>query len=143
MKNLEKQLQAEIVRWFSDNHPEQKGRLFAIFNELVSPRQAAVRKSLGHVSGVSDLVYIATSDIVFIELKAKGSRHNAQHIRRQIAWGDAILEETYHAHVFISSLDEFIGMIERDIDIENKLEERKIYLKNILASENPPKSIKF
>lgn len=78
----EKRLQFDCVTWFNNSVPTERGTLFAILNET---NKGAHKKGIGLVKGASDLAYIA-QDGVFcpIELKVPDTRHEVEHLKRQI-----------------------------------------------------------
>lgn len=116
MKKLEDKLQHSCVLWFSQEHLEMKGQLFAINNTANSPKQALHLKSLGVVPGVADLLFIRPSGkLVAIEMKYPDSIHNLDHVRRQAKWG-AIVVKLGGESYFCTSLEQFKLIIEDDID---------------------------
>lgn len=86
----EQQLQSKIVVWFSQTFPDRRGCLFLVNNDSFNVRDKMKKKALGLISGVSDLVYVYNGIICGIEIKAPGSRHNSDHVRNQIEWGEMI-----------------------------------------------------
>ena len=83
----EHHLQHEIVKWFSQTYPQYYGCLWATFNE-----DSKHKSSSGMITGVSDLILFLHGKFAGIEIKAPGSRHAADHIRNQIAWGVNIIQ---------------------------------------------------
>ena len=49
------------------------------------------QKGLGMVAGVSDLIYFKET-FCGLEVKVKGTRHSAKHIKQQLEWGKKITE---------------------------------------------------
>lgn len=101
-------LQASIVRAFNEKYPEQKGRLFATFQNPVAA-QYGIWIARGMVEGVSDLLY--TDDqrrLVAIECKHPDKVHRRAHIIRQANW---IINNCYSGG-FCTSIDMFFNIIE-------------------------------
>lgn len=83
----EKQLQSKMVVAFSQAYPEQRGRLFATFQETLNAIQGSNRLSLGLIKGVSDLLYVTDKgELIGIEVKCSHSRHKASHVIEQANW---------------------------------------------------------
>ena len=100
----EERLQYEIVTWFHNSVPEERGTLFAIMNET---NRGATKKGLGLLPGASDLGYIAVDgSFVGFELKVPGSRHDVAHLKRQLSFAEKAIERGSLAF-FVFSLDHF------------------------------------
>ena len=121
-------LQASIVRAFNEKYPDQKGRLFATFqNPLV--QQYGIWIARGMIEGVSDLLY--TDDqrrLIGIEVKHIEKLHKRDHIIRQANW---IINNCYSGG-FCTSVDMFFNMIEGR---SNGIDPRKL-LENISTKQN-------
>lgn len=131
-------LQASIVRAFNEEYPEQKGRLFATFqNPLI--QQYGIWIARGMVEGVSDLLY--TDDqrrLVAIECKHPDKVHKRDHIIRQANW---IINNCWRGG-FCTSIDMFFNIIEgrsngidpRKLlsDMENNSKNQSIVFKDYL-----------
>lgn len=119
-------LQASIVRAFNEKYPEQKGRLFATFQNPVAA-QYGIWIARGMVEGVSDLLY--TDDqrrLVAIECKHLDKVHKRDHIIRQAKW---IINNCYSGG-FCTSIDMFFNIIEgrsNGIDPKRVLEHLEKY----------------
>jgi len=116
-------LQASIVRAFNEKYPEQKGRLFATFQNPVVA-QYGIWIARGMVEGVSDLLY--TDDhrrLIAIEVKHLEKLHKRDHIVRQANW---IINNCYSGG-FCTSIDMFFNIIEGR---SNGIDPRKL-LENI------------
>lgn len=101
-------LQASIVRAFNEKYPEQKGRLFATFQNPVVA-QYGIWIARGMIEGVSDLLY--TDDrrrLIAIEVKHVDKLHRRDHIVRQANW---IINNAYSGG-FCTSVDMFFNIIE-------------------------------
>jgi len=110
MKNDEALIQAECVKWFTNNfclkHHNPRGLIFSVPNELgkTNALQTMLAKATGLLSGVSDLVVIhpKTSELVFVELKTStGVQSDAQ-----IEFEKRVTELGYK-YKLIRSVDEF------------------------------------
>lgn len=83
----ESKLQNHIVIWFSQSYPHLHGSLFEINNNPKNIKDAMFRRGMGMVSGVSDLVLIASDSFAGIELKHPTTKHSKDHIENQKRWG--------------------------------------------------------
>lgn len=121
-------LQASIVRAFNEKYPNQKGRLFATFQNPVVA-QYGIWIARGMIEGVSDLLY--TDDqrrLVAIECKHPDKIHKRDHIIRQASW---IISSAYSGG-FCTSIDMFFNIIEgrsNGIDPRRVLEHMEIFSK--------------
>ena len=140
----EKRMQFELVMWFGQTFPELSGCLMEINNDTYSRNHAMKRKSMGMVKSASDMVLHAYKRVVFIELKAPGSRHDYLHILSQLEFGRQHMK---HGAWFIMSanldiIKDFVSsIINNDTDnalflqneslkeIENKLNEKSKTIK--------------
>ena len=83
----EKQLQSKMVVEFSQAYPEQRGRLFATFQETINAIQGSNRLALGLIRGVSDLLYVnSKGELIGIEVKCLNSKHKSSHVIEQCHW---------------------------------------------------------
>ena len=111
----EHKLQSEIVIRFSQVFPERRGRLFATFQET---DKGSHLTSLGLVKGVSDLLYVTENgELIGIELKYPGKRHNAEHIKEQAYWLATIPKRGY----FCTSMNMFFDIINGGEGIDPRL----------------------
>ncbi|WAX17089.1 hypothetical protein PF672P2_00074 [Parabacteroides phage PF672P2] len=104
----EHRLQSEMVISFSRLHPNDRGKLFATFQETESGAQGAQMLSLGLVRGVSDLLYIPDGRLIGIEVKYPGSSHKVSHLIEQANW----LIKVPHKGWFCDNLMTFNEIIE-------------------------------
>ena len=121
----EDQMQAYIVKWFSNTYPEFRGLLFEINNDTANVKHAMKRRAMGMISGVSDLLFISPQGrVVGIELKAPETRHKTTHIISQLAWGE-LVGEVGGLYIISASIDEVIMFINEIInfnfDLANKI----------------------
>lgn len=116
-------LQASIVRAFNEKYPEQKGRLFATFQNPVVA-QYGIWIARGMIEGVSDLLYTDSQKrLIAIEVKHVDKLHKRDHIIRQANW---IINNAYSGG-FCTSVDMFFNIIEGR---SNGIDPRKL-LENI------------
>lgn len=101
-------LQASIVHAFNERYPDQRGRLFATFqNPLV--QQYGIWIARGMIEGVSDLLYTdGQRRLIAIECKHQNKLHKRDHIIRQANW---IINNAY-AGGFCTSIEMFFDIIE-------------------------------
>jgi len=86
----ESKLQAEMVMAFSQEYPELDGLLWSTRNTTFSQRDGQKQKAMGMKAGVSDLMFYFQGTLYCFEIKAHGSTHSKDHIRRQMEWGKSI-----------------------------------------------------
>ena len=78
-------LQADIVVWFWNTYPERRGTLWANFAEQ-NKVQAAMKKPLGLVRALPDLMAVRDGKLIGIELKLPNTRHERRHLIEQCQW---------------------------------------------------------
>lgn len=106
-QGTEEQLQSSIVHAFNDRYPEDRGRLFATFQNPV-PAQYGLWVAKGMIEGVSDLLFSDYSKrLIAIEVKHPDKKHKREHIIRQAQW---IIKSAYSGG-FCVSVEMFWGMI--------------------------------
>lgn len=102
----EHQIQAQIIAYWNTNYPQYRKCLFHVNNKAKDSLEGARMKTLGVVSGVSDLVLLAPSAVYFIELKDdKGKQSDHQKAFQQQA------ESLGHNYRIIRSLSEFQDLL--------------------------------
>jgi hypothetical protein len=107
----ESQLQSKCVTLYADAYPENRGRLFATFQETTSKAQGGLMLSKGLIPGVSDLLYSnANRYLVGIEMKAPGTYHDLIHVLEQCLW----IKKSCYNGGFCTSVEEFMKIIESD-----------------------------
>lgn len=105
--NTELQLQSACVMWFHNTFPAHRGMLHCNMNNSFNRIAGATAKSLGVVSGVSDLELIChDGKIWFIELKFG----NGVQSYIQTEWQYQI-EMRGHKYILIHTLTEFKNFI--------------------------------
>ena len=109
-KMVEMKLQAECVQWFWNTFPAERGCLFHVEQSAVNAIQGARNRSIGVVSGVSDLILVLRGRVVFIELKTTFG--NSKQSRSQIVFQD-LVQMRGHEYYVIRTLQEFQILIYR------------------------------
>lgn len=109
----EHQFQADCVIWFSKQYPQYRGKLWANFAEQ-NGIQASIKKSLGLVGGLPDLMFSINSKFYGIELKLPQTVHKVNHLIDQSTW----LIENTNTGFFCDTMDGFKYIIENLICIE-------------------------
>jgi hypothetical protein len=112
----EEQLQANCVKWFDNNYPLERGMLFAVDNNL-SHRLSGVyraiegnrKKAIGCRAGVSDLIFITSDGVYFIELKLAGGYQSPEQkdFQKKIearGWTYVIIRELSEFQDFINAM---------------------------------------
>lgn len=106
--NLEDALQAKIVVWFKNNYQMQgKGLIFSVPNGGTrNVVEAKKLKATGLTAGVSDLIVVLPSKVLFIELKTeKGIQSESQKkFEKKIC-------ELNHQYIVVRSLSEFQSVL--------------------------------
>lgn len=110
----EGRIQADCFRWFWNEFPQYRKTLFHVPNENdradANPIQGAMRKSLGVVAGVSDLLFLVARGPyhgLCIEMKdEKGTQKSAQK-----EW-QAIIEAQGYKYTLCRSLAQFKEIID-------------------------------
>ena len=115
----EVKIQSDIAREFSVRYPNKRGQLFHISNERNHKVQAFQAAAIGIVNGVSDFLFFEWVpgfgiNLLALEVKSPGSRHEVDHIRQQINWGKT-LEEQGGSYRLVRSCKEAIDCIEGNL----------------------------
>lgn len=110
----EHQLQVQCVKWFSQAHPELKGRLFAVPNGGRRDRATGARlKEEGVIAGVADLILLKTNSLhgaLLIEMKT--AERNSRQSAAQKEWQHAVTSEDEYKYIVVRSLETFIAAVE-------------------------------
>lgn len=103
----EHQIQAQIIQYFNANYPKHRKCLFHVNNKAKDSLEGARMKTMGVVSGVSDLILLAPNGTTYlIELKDNtGKQSDHQKAFQQQA------ESLNHKYVVIRSLSEFQALL--------------------------------
>ncbi len=91
---IESRKQHDLIMWFGQSWPEYRRLLFMVHNETENFKQRMYRKSMGQIAGVSDLILMLPMFglMAGIELKAPNSTHKTEHIKRQLEWGQKVID---------------------------------------------------
>ena len=119
----ESKLQSEMVIEFSQEMPQERGKLWATLNRTLSIKDGMKQKGMGLIEGVSDLIYYDTI-LVGIEVKSPGTIHKKTHIEKQLKWGLKI-EASGGMYFIVTNLKGFWDAINKK-DTENNLNTRQI-----------------
>lgn len=103
----EGKIQAECVAWFWNTYSEYRGLLFHVPNEgnRNSQSDGVLRKALGLVAGVSDLILLIPSSKyhgLCIEMKTDTGRQSPA----QIEWQSKVEKQGYK-YIVVRSLEQF------------------------------------
>lgn len=109
----EAKIQQEIYLWFHNNYclknHDPQCIIFSVPNESSNKREMMFKKSIGLVSGVSDMIVILPGKVLFVEIKTKVGRQSDK---------QKVFEETVtklgFRYVLVRSLEEFKLIIEND-----------------------------
>lgn len=108
IKKTEEQLQREIVIWFNNQKRHARGLLFMVHNTPRNRIDGARLKSMGMVSGVSDLVLLWRGGAICFELKTKKGRQSlTQKEWQKVVNGQGI------PYFIVRSLAEFKDIVNR------------------------------
>lgn len=111
MKDLEHRLQCTCVRWFSYQHPELKGTLFAVPNGgQRNAITAAKMKAEGVVAGVADLLLLipnATHHALCIEMKTEKGRQSEKQ-----KWWQGVATKRGYRYEVVRNYESFVSLIE-------------------------------
>jgi hypothetical protein len=110
----EEQFQNSCFIWFHNNFTAERGRLFAVDNNVshrLPPQfrqiEGARKKGSGVVAGVSDFVFICENLVLFIELKLENGVQGPEQVKFQ-----KLVESLGHIYVIIKPpLDNFQRLI--------------------------------
>ena len=143
-KNLEENLQKDIVVKFSQLYPNKRGQLFHVSNERNNELQAMKASAIGIVNGVADLLHYEQhrdGNMIgkALELKAPGTYHKREHIEDQIEWAKTWRNQNGLWRL-CRTVPEAIAFIEGDIDHSWGLTIEEV---EIMLNEQTTKSIKF
>ena len=112
----EQQIQGEIVSWYWNESGLERGLLFSVFNNAIDEVKGGIQKSLGRVSGVSDLIWLSIWGPLFIELKD----HKGTQGKDQVEWELRISLYNYK-YVVCRSLEQFKFILRCWIECEGNI----------------------
>lgn len=151
MQKAEKIKQHNLVKWFSQEYPKYYGHLFAVNNDTFGIKDAAFKKAIGLIPGVSDLIFMVPKKGVMcgIEIKAPDSYHTIEHIENQLKWGMNLITNKGF-YIMTSNIDAckiFIsGIIECQDSVYSSIQFKAYQLvkeKLQIAKEKGRKNIRF
>lgn len=112
-RSNEGRIQASCIVWFHNTYPQYRGLLFHCPNENdradSNPIQGAIRKSLGVVPGVADLICLIPRSghgALLIEMKDEHGKQRPA----QVEWQKIVESQGYRYEV-VRSLQEFQEVI--------------------------------
>lgn len=141
MSKQEEQIQAKLVRWFSEKYAKDHyGCLFEINNDTYSQNHAVKRKSMGMIAGAADLGFMPPDGIFSpIEIKALSTKHPVQHVKDQIVFCKTMIRHGGRA-LICYRLDHMKSFIQVLIEGRNKeakvLQDSWLYHFEKLIEEN-------
>lgn len=99
----EDQLQYACFNWFHNTFHEHRQMLFHVNNKAKNRIEGVHMKSMGVVKGISDLIFISTSGVVyFLELKLPGKTQSEE----QITFQQKVTVRGLHYEI-ITNLEQF------------------------------------
>lgn len=104
-------LQQQQVVWFNNSLPEHRGRLFAVNNNSINSVKGRSMKAQGVRAGVSDLIFLGSRSVLFIENKTATGRQ--QKCQKEF---EEVVNKFGHCEYHICrSLDQFKELIIKNI----------------------------
>lgn len=76
----ENRIQQECFMWHWNTYPQYRKLLFHVDNNSADGRQGKLKKQLGVVSGVSDLIFIWNNEVYFIEMKTETGTQDPEQV---------------------------------------------------------------
>lgn len=102
----EAQIQQSIFKWYHNNfclsHHNPQNIIFSVPNENSNVKEQIYKKSLGLISGVSDLVIITESEVIFVEVKTPIGKQSKNQKNFQ-----SKVEALGYKYFIVRSLDDF------------------------------------
>lgn len=99
----EAKIQQEIFTYHWNKYPEERGRLFMIYNNPRNEINGARMKSQGMVAGVADMCYLQSNELpIFFEIKNEVGRQS----KSQKEWGWMVEENNLADYYVVRSLEE-------------------------------------
>ena len=98
-------LQAKCFQWYWNTFIQDRQMLFHVQQKAQNAWEGSKFKAIGVVKGVSDLIYIGTGFVAFIELKAGAIQSPEQKI-----FEHKVIERG-HMYYIVRSLSEFQDLI--------------------------------
>ncbi len=118
MKNkTESKIQQEIVIWYRNNYClYDKNLIFSVPNESKSFKETLTKKSIGLLTGVSDLIIVNYKKVLFVEVKTPTGKQSDKQKRFQ----RAVTNLGFNYYI-VRSLEEFQTIINIEND-NNRIE---------------------
>lgn len=141
----EKKSQYEIVSWFSKEYPQLRGCLFEINNNAIGIKHYSTRLAMGMIPGASDLGLFVNGIFASIEIKLSGTKHQVDHIKNQLRWGETIKEQggLYIISANKEEIKSFVTLIvKEEIKLAKTIQDVVLSRVNMLL-ETKNKSITF
>ena len=107
----ESKIQQEIVIFYKNNyclkHHSPQNLIFSVPNESKSKQETMQKMAIGMLSGVSDLIIVKESEVVFVEVKTpKGTQSDNQKRFQKI------VESLGYRYLLVRSLEQFKSLID-------------------------------
>ena len=114
----EARIQQEIVMWFRNKfgliHHNPKCLIFSVPNESENKNENIYKKSIGLLSGVSDLIVVLPNKIIFVEVKTEIGKQS----KNQISFENDVKNLGFE-YILVRSKEEFIEAVEHlNINLE-------------------------
>lgn len=102
----EAQIQQSIFKWYHNHfclkHHDPQNIIFSVPNESTNVKEQMYKKSLGLISGVSDLVVVTQDEVIFVEVKTSTGRQSKKQKEFQLK-----VELLGYRYLLVRSLDDF------------------------------------
>jgi hypothetical protein len=102
----EARLQAECFQWHWNTFINERGLLFTVDNNAADAVKGNIRKAMGRIPGVSDMIYVSAGKVTFIELKLPNGTQSSV----QKDW-ERLVSLYGHRYKVVRSLEEFQRLI--------------------------------
>ncbi|MGL4336351.1 MAG: VRR-NUC domain-containing protein [Turicibacter sp.] len=106
----ENKIQQEIVMWFRNTYCTKKNNprytIFSVPNEGTDVKEQQYKKSIGMMSGVSDLIVVLNRIVLFVECKDEKGKQSENQIEFE-----QIVTDLKHNYFIVRSLEEFKEII--------------------------------
>lgn len=108
----ENKIQQEVVMWFRNNFCTTKNNpkyvIFSVPNEGTNQKEQMYKKSIGMMSGVSDLIVVLENKVLFIECKDERGKQSDS----QIEFENTVTN-LGHEYFVVRSLEGFKELIDK------------------------------
>ena len=85
----EAKLQSEMFQWHYKTYKDERGLLFTVDNNANDKVKGAIRKAMGRIAGVSDMLYLYKGTLYCFEVKLPGESQS----KAQLEWGRLVTEQ--------------------------------------------------